>query len=55
MPNRLTRWIIVGLVLGIVCGYIAYAYFPSSSAGFAEVVSLLPTIFGWAGDKLSEQ
>jgi Na+/H+-dicarboxylate symporter len=45
MPNRLTRWIIVGLVLGIVAGYIAYAFFPESSAGFAEVVSLLPTIF----------
>lgn len=45
MPNRLTRWIIVGLVLGIVSGYVAYAYFPASSAGFAEVVSLLPTIF----------
>lgn len=45
MPNRLTRWIIVGLVLGIVSGYVAYAYFPESSARFAEVVSLLPTIF----------
>src|SRR5687767_393008 len=45
MPNRLTRWIIVGLVLGIVSGYIAYAYFPESSAGYAEVTSLLPTVF----------
>ena len=45
MPNRLTRWIIVGLVLGIVGGYVAYAYFPESSARFAGVVSLLPTIF----------
>jgi Na+/H+-dicarboxylate symporter len=45
MPNRLTRWIIVGLVLGIAAGYVSYAYFPESSAGFAEGVSLLPTIF----------
>ncbi|MBL8266470.1 dicarboxylate/amino acid:cation symporter [Steroidobacter sp.] len=45
MPNRLTRWIIIGLVLGIVSGYIAYAHFPQSSAGYAEVTGLLPTIF----------
>ena len=45
MPNRLTRWIIVGLVLGIASGYVAYAYFPESSARFAGVVSLLPTVF----------
>jgi Na+/H+-dicarboxylate symporter len=45
MPNRLTRWIIIGLVLGILSGYIAYAYFPESSAGYADVASLLPTVF----------
>lgn len=45
MPNRLTRWIIIGLVLGIASGYIAYAYFPESSARYAELSSLLPTIF----------
>jgi Na+/H+-dicarboxylate symporter len=45
MPNRLTTWIIVGLVLGVAAGYIAYAYYPESSAGFAQGVSLLPTIF----------
>jgi Na+/H+-dicarboxylate symporter len=45
MPNRLTRWIIIGLVLGILSGYIAYAYFPESSAGYAELTSLLPTVF----------
>jgi Na+/H+-dicarboxylate symporter len=45
MPNRLTTWIIIGLVLGIASGYVSYAYFPESSAGFAEVSSLLPTIF----------
>src|SRR5687767_14003859 len=45
MPNQLTRWIIIGLVLGIVSGYIAYAYFPESSAGYAEGAALLPTIF----------
>ncbi|MFC4308626.1 dicarboxylate/amino acid:cation symporter [Steroidobacter flavus] len=45
MPNRLTRWIIIGLVLGILSGYLAYAYFPESSAGYADVTSLLPTVF----------
>ena len=45
MPNRLTRWIMIALVLGIVSGYIAYAYFPESSARYAEISSLLPTIF----------
>jgi Na+/H+-dicarboxylate symporter len=45
MPNRLTRWIMIALVLGIASGYIAYAYFPESSAGYAETSSLLPTIF----------
>lgn len=45
MPNRLTTWIVIGLVLGIASGYIAYAYFPESSAGYAEASSLLPTIF----------
>jgi len=45
MPNRLTLWIIIGLVFGIASGYIAYAYFPDSSARYAEIASLLPTIF----------
>jgi Na+/H+-dicarboxylate symporter len=45
MPNRLTRYIIVGLVLGIVAGYICHAFFPSSSAGFAEATALLPMSF----------
>ncbi len=45
MPNRLTSYIIIGLLLGIAGGYIAYAYFPESSARFAELASLLPTIF----------
>jgi Na+/H+-dicarboxylate symporter len=45
MPNRLTSYIILGLVLGIASGYISYAYFPESSARFAETSSLLPTIF----------
>src|ERR1700742_1640464 len=45
MPNRLTRWIIIALVLGIVSGYLAYAYFPGSSAGFADTAALLPFVF----------
>jgi Na+/H+-dicarboxylate symporter len=45
MPNRLTRYIIVGLILGIVAGYICYAFFPASKAGFAEATALLPMSF----------
>jgi Na+/H+-dicarboxylate symporter len=45
MPNRLTRWIIIALVLGILSGYVAFAYFPESSAGFAEITALLPFVF----------
>jgi Na+/H+-dicarboxylate symporter len=46
MPStRLTRYIIIGLVLGIAAGYIFYVYFPASSAGFAQTASLLPTAF----------
>ncbi|MET0535084.1 MAG: dicarboxylate/amino acid:cation symporter [Steroidobacter sp.] len=45
MPNRLTRWIIVGLVLGIVSGYVAFVFFPDSRSGFAANMSLLPMIF----------
>lgn len=46
MPsNRLTTFIVAGLVLGLASGYVAYAWYPDSSAQFAEQVSLLPTIF----------
>ncbi|HKU16323.1 MAG TPA: dicarboxylate/amino acid:cation symporter [Steroidobacteraceae bacterium] len=45
MQNRITYQILAGLLLGIACGYVAYAYFPDSSAGFAEHVSLLPSAF----------
>src|SRR5215510_3474042 len=43
--NRLTTYIVVGLVLGIVTGYVCHRFFPQSSADFSEVVSLLPTMF----------
>jgi Na+/H+-dicarboxylate symporter len=46
MPaNRLTTFIIIGLVLGLVSGYICYSFFPESTTGFAETTSLLPTMF----------
>lgn len=46
MPStRLTRYILVGLVLGIACGYLIYAYFPDSSAAFAANAQLLPMAF----------
>ncbi len=43
--TRLTKLILLGLALGIVSGYLAHAYFPASSARFAEISSLLPTAF----------
>ncbi|HVS22999.1 MAG TPA: dicarboxylate/amino acid:cation symporter [Gammaproteobacteria bacterium] len=45
MPHRLTRYIIIGLLLGILVGYVYYRYFPGLSAGFADTISLLPTAF----------
>src|SRR5688572_3730309 len=43
--NRLTAFIVIGLLLGIAAGYICYTAFPEKSTGFAEVASLLPTAF----------
>jgi len=45
MPNRLTSWIIIALVLGILSGYVTFAYFPESSGSFAELTALLPFVF----------
>jgi Na+/H+-dicarboxylate symporter len=44
-PNRLTHYIMVGLVLGILAGWLCHQFFPDSGAGFAEASSLLPTAF----------
>jgi len=46
MPSsRLTRYIVIGLALGVLAGYVCYRYFPESAAAFAEGSSLLPTAF----------
>ncbi len=46
MPSsRLTTFIVIGLILGVATGYVCYAFFPDSSAGFAEGTSLLPMAF----------
>jgi Na+/H+-dicarboxylate symporter len=46
MPsNRLTWYIVIGLVLGILAGYIAHTSFAASSASFAEATALLPAMF----------
>jgi Na+/H+-dicarboxylate symporter len=46
MPsNRLTLFIVIGMVLGIASGYIAFAFYREASASFAEVTAILPTIF----------
>ena len=43
--NRLTRVILVALILGIGAGYVAHDFFPQSSARFADGIALLPTAF----------
>jgi Na+/H+-dicarboxylate symporter len=43
--RHLTLFIVVALLLGIACGWVANVYFPQDSAGFADAVSLLPTAF----------
>jgi Na+/H+-dicarboxylate symporter len=45
LSNRLTTFILIGLVIGIVAGYVCFAYFPESRTGFGEVTSLLPMMF----------
>jgi Na+/H+-dicarboxylate symporter len=46
MPsNRLTSFILLGMGLGIVAGYVAFTFYPASSTGVADAASLLPTIF----------
>jgi len=43
--NRLTTYIIVGMVLGIATGYLCHQFFAQSSPGFADAASLLPMAF----------
>jgi Na+/H+-dicarboxylate symporter len=43
--TRLTKLILVGLVLGIASGYFVFQFTPQSAAGFATVAEMLPTIF----------
>jgi Na+/H+-dicarboxylate symporter len=43
--KRLTRWIGIGLVLGIATGYVCYSHFPESAPVFAERISIIPTAF----------
>jgi Na+/H+-dicarboxylate symporter len=43
--NRLTTFIVIGLVLGIVVGYLFHAVFTHQREGFAEIASLLPMAF----------
>ncbi|MFL6635048.1 MAG: dicarboxylate/amino acid:cation symporter [Massilia sp.] len=42
--NRLTTWILVGLVLGIAAGYIAHTNL-ADPKGFADTMSLVTTLF----------
>lgn len=43
--TRLTTFIVIGLVLGIIVGYIVHRYFPEGSESFASVTAILPTAF----------
>ena len=43
--NRLTTSIVVALFLGVAAGWVSNAFYPESSVGFADAISLLPTAF----------
>jgi Na+/H+-dicarboxylate symporter len=43
--DRLTRFIVIGMVLGIVTGWVCHTYFPEHGKTSAETASLLPMIF----------
>ena len=43
--DRLTRWIVVGMLLGIASGWACHAWYPEHGAAFADDATLLPTIF----------
>jgi Na+/H+-dicarboxylate symporter len=43
--NRLTLFIVVGLVLGVVVGWLFHSAVPQHSERFADIASLLPTAF----------
>lgn len=43
--NRLTTFIVIGLVAGIGAGYISHSMFPDSSLGFSDGIALLPGAF----------
>jgi Na+/H+-dicarboxylate symporter len=43
--NRLTTFIVIGLLAGIAAGYLSHSVFPESSAGFADGIALLPSAF----------
>jgi Na+/H+-dicarboxylate symporter len=46
MPsNRLTTFILIGMALGIASGYAVFALDHDSSAAFADMAGLLPTVF----------
>jgi Na+/H+-dicarboxylate symporter len=43
--KRLTRFIVIGLVLGIASGFVCFQFFPRDSASFSSIVSLAPIAF----------
>ncbi len=43
--NRLTQFILVGMVLGIATGYVSHRFFPESSASVTTIAGFLPIIF----------
>ncbi|MFZ5844619.1 MAG: dicarboxylate/amino acid:cation symporter [Pseudomonadota bacterium] len=43
--SRLTLYIIIGLLLGLLVGYVVNGFYQPSVAGFADAMSLITTIF----------
>jgi Na+/H+-dicarboxylate symporter len=43
--KRLTHFIVIALVLGILAGFLCFTYFPQSTESFSSVMNLAPTAF----------
>jgi Na+/H+-dicarboxylate symporter len=43
--HRLTYFVTVGMLLGVLAGYLCFRFFPNYSPAFSQAASVLPTIF----------
>ena len=43
--HRLTYFVTMGMLLGVLAGYLCFRFFPNYSPAFSQAASVLPTIF----------